>query len=119
MNNNKAGKYAELFARILFLFKGFLIVEQNYKTGKGTHAGEIDFIAKRGKLLVFVEVKKRSTIDSAAYAISNHQQERIINGAKAFLRKNPIYADYDIRFDAVLVKFPFCLKHIQNAWQAD
>ena len=111
-----AGKAAEFLAQNYLRLKGFRIVAGNYITGRGTNAGEVDIIAARANLLIFVEVKKRSDLNKAAYAVSLRQQQRIICGAKAFLQKNPQYAGYDCRFDAVLVAFPLHIKHIENAW---
>lgn len=116
MKNNTSGHLAEFMARCLFRLKGYRILAANYVTGKGTHAGEIDFIAKRGKTIVFVEVKKRQSLENAAYAISEHQQQRIVNAAQAFLKKHPFYQNYNMRFDAVLVKLPFKIYHLPNAW---
>lgn len=117
MNNTKSGKYSEFLARMFFRLKGYSIIAQNHQTGKGTHAGEIDFVAKKGKTIVFVEVKKRRDLDKAAYAISQNQKQRIINGAKAFLQRNSQYINYDSRFDAVLVQLPLSIKHIKDAWR--
>lgn len=116
MNSYTKGKIAEFLARMYMRLHGFSIVEQNYVSGRGTTAGEIDFIAKRGKLLVFAEVKQRSSLDNAAYAIKPMQQQRLIRGAKNFLKNHPQYAGYDIRFDAVLVTLPFSIRRISNAW---
>lgn len=116
MNNNRSGHWAEFLARCLFRCKGYQILACNYVTGKGTRAGEVDFIARRGKTIVFVEVKKRQSLETAAYAISENQKQRIVNGAQAYLQKHPFYQNFDIRFDAVLVKLPFCLRHLPNAW---
>ena len=116
MNNNKSGYLAESMARWFLRLKGYHIVACNVITGKGTHSGEIDFIARRGKTLVFVEVKKRSSLEKAAYAIKPIQQQRIRNGAATFLKKNPQFADFNIRFDAVLITFPCTIEHIENAW---
>ena len=116
MNNNLSGKISELLARSMFRLKGYKILAKNYVTGKGTHAGEVDFIALRGRTLVFVEVKKRTSIEAAAFAISANQQQRVSKGAEAFLKRFPKYAEYNVRFDAVLVKFPFTVVHIVNAW---
>lgn len=118
MKNNDSGNFAESIARAIFLLKGYTIVEKNYVTGKGTTAGEIDFIAKRGKTLVFVEVKNRKNLEDAYYAISENQKQRIINGAKSFISRNQKYTNFDMRFDAVLVKLPFTIKHIKNAWES-
>lgn len=116
MNNYHSGHWAEYLARLLFRCKGYRIIAANYVTGRGTHAGEVDFIAKRGKVIVFVEVKKRKLLENAAYAIHSAQQQRIRNGAAAFLQKHPQYAGFDIRFDVVLVRLPCSFRHIENAW---
>ena len=118
MNNYIRGKYAEFLARTYMRLHGFSIVAQNYVCGRGTTAGEIDFIAKRGKLLVFTEVKQRSSLEAAAYAISPQQQQRLIRGAQNFLKNNPQFSDFDMRFDAVLIAFPFSIQHIKHAWSA-
>lgn len=117
MNNHFKGKYAEFLARIYMRLHGFRIVAQNYVTGRGTTAGEIDFVAKRGNLLVFVEVKQRATLDNAAYAIRLEQQQRILRGAQNFVKNNQQYHGCDIRFDAILVTLPLRLRHIPNAWR--
>jgi putative endonuclease len=116
MNSYLKGKYAEFLARTYMQLHGFRIAAQNYVTGRGTTAGEVDFIAKRGKLLVFVEVKQRTTLDEAAYAIRPAQQQRILRGARSFVKNNPQYGGCDMRFDAILVALPWHIRHIPNAW---
>lgn len=119
MGKNKSyagGRLAEWIALIYLLFKGYFPVAKNVVTGKGTHAGEVDLIVRRGSLLVFVEVKKRQNLEKAAYAISERQKQRIVRGAEAFLKKNKKYDAFDIRFDAVLVEFPWHIRHLTNAW---
>ena len=116
MQNNTAGHLAEYVARWYMRLHGYRILAANIVTGRGTHAGEVDFIAKRGKTLAFVEVKKRATLEEAAYAIKTTQQQRIRNGAQVFLKKNPQFQNCEIRFDAILVVFPCTIHHIPNAW---
>lgn len=110
------GKLAEFLARLWLHCHGYRILAANYRTGRGTHAGEIDIVALRRNTIIFVEVKKRSGLDKAAYAIRPAQQQRIIRGAEAFLQKHPAYQNCDVRFDAVLVSFPLWIRHIKNAW---
>lgn len=112
----KNGRIAEFMACAYLQAKGYSIVKRNFITGRGTTAGEVDIIASRGNLLAFVEVKKRSNLDKAAYAILPAQQQRIIRGAQSFLQKNPQYETFDLRFDALLISFPCSLRHIENAW---
>ena len=117
MNNNQSGKFAEFLAVTYFLAHGYSLVKRNYITGKGTGAGEIDLIVKRGKLLVFVEVKKRTNLETAAYAISSAQQQRLWKAAENFVQTHAEFADCEIRFDAFLVAFPLKFKHISDAWR--
>ena len=85
MKANNGGKAAEFLARLYLRCKGYHIIAANVITGKGTNAGEIDIIARRRKLIIFAEVKKRRTIEKAAYAISARQKKRIRRGAETFI----------------------------------
>lgn len=114
--NYASGHYAEFLALNYLRLKGYSLVAQNYITGKGTHAGEVDLIVKKCSTLVFVEVKKRCDLTAAAYAISVNQQMRIRRAAEAFLAQHDIYQNFDIRFDAVLVQLPLTIQHLENAW---
>ena len=119
MNSYDKGKWAELLAGIYLRCHGYRPVCKNFKTGRGTTAGEIDLIMQKKHTLVFVEVKQRESLDAAAYAISARQRQRILNGARSFLQKNEQYRRFDVRFDCVLVNFPFRIKHLVNAWQEE
>lgn len=118
MNSYRSGKWAEFLARLYLRLHGYRIVAKNIIVGRGTTAGEIDIIACKHKCLVFVEVKKRRTLDEAAYAITLKQRQRLIKGAAVFAGNHPKYRGCDIRFDAILVKLPFSIKHLPNAWIA-
>lgn len=117
-DNYKQGHWAESLARIYLICKGYSCLAKNYRGIRGTKFGEIDLIMKKGKTIVFVEVKKRSSIEEAAYSILPQQQKRIANSAEIFIKKNPNLQNYDIRFDAILVKLPLTIKHIKNAWHS-
>ncbi len=111
-----SGKTAEFAALQYLRLKGYHLVEHNYVTGRGTGAGEVDIIVKNQHTLVFVEVKKRQSLEKAAYAITPKQMQRIKRGAEAFLARHAEYADFDIRFDAVLVESLLKIRHIENAF---
>ncbi len=116
MSNYDNGHLAEFLALSFLKLKGYNLICRNYVTGRGTGAGEVDIILSKGKTIVFIEVKKRSSLEQAAYAVLPKQQERIRRAAEAFLAKNPQYNGYDVRFDVVLVSFPLRIKHIENAF---
>lgn len=101
---------------MFYRLTGYEIVEKNYITGRGTHAGEIDFIAARGRTIVFVEVKKRQNLEAASYALRESQKQRIRKAAETYLSRRLQYQNYDVRFDAVLVRFPCFIKVIRNAF---
>jgi putative endonuclease len=118
MKNFTSGLWAEKIAQIFLILKGYSILSTRLKNFKGTKYGEVDIIAKRGRALIFIEVKKRSTLDDALYAISQRQQKRIEESVSAFLKFNPTYQNMDIRFDAIIFNRYFRFKHLKDAWRS-
>ncbi len=100
-NSYKAGLYAEFIARLFLRLHGFRIVHSRYITGRNTNRAEIDIIAKRKNLLVFVEVKNRPDIQSAWDAITLAQIKRLRAAANSYLSKNQWAGD--ARFDVISV----------------
>lgn len=61
MNNKEIGKLGEDFTIDFLNKRGFIILERNYKVP----LGEVDIIAQKGDLLIFIEVKTRRNLDLA------------------------------------------------------
>ncbi|MDR0803971.1 MAG: YraN family protein [Rickettsiales bacterium] len=97
----QSGKLAEFYARSFLRLHGFSIVESRHITGRGTGRAEIDIIARRGKLLVFVEVKRRATIERGFAAIRTDQRIRLRRAAENYFAKNQWRGD--ARFDVIVV----------------
>jgi putative endonuclease len=95
----RTGLSAESCAAAYLMAKGYRILAKRFRTPYG----EIDIIAKRRNLLAFVEVKARATLDDTAFAVTPRQQGRIIDAAQACLAAHPEHANFDLRFDAVLI----------------
>ncbi|MCF6325897.1 MAG: YraN family protein [Devosiaceae bacterium] len=109
------GRLAENIAVFFLRVKLFSILKKNFKTP----VGEIDIIAKRGDLLIFVEVKMRNSKQGMAQALEAVNQDRIIRAAKYFLACNPQMADKNLRFDVIfLAPFAFPV-HFKGAFVAD
>ncbi len=111
----KLGLSAESRAAALLLAKGFRIAARRWRCP----AGEIDIVARRGKLLIFVEVKARARLDDAAYSVTERQQRRVAAAASAWLAENPDDAISDMRFDAILVAPRSLPRHIAGAFEAE
>ncbi|MCO5132626.1 MAG: YraN family protein [Xanthobacteraceae bacterium] len=110
----RAGLTAEDRAAALLTAAGYRIVARRFRTPHG----EIDLIAERRGLLAFVEVKARATLDAAAYAVTPRQQKRIVDAANAWLMAHPEHANFDLRFDAVLVAPRAPPLHLPGAFDA-
>ncbi len=107
------GRRAEALAALFLRLKGYRIVARSYRT----RLGEIDIIARRGRMLALVEVKYRRHKDIAAWSISPAQCHRIENAARGFLAAHPSFAGFDIRFDAVLMAPWTWPRHLTDAWR--
>ena len=110
----RTGLSAEARAAAWLMAKGYRILAKHFRTPYG----EIDIVARRRNLLAFIEVKARATLDEAAYAVTPRQQARIINAAQAWLMAHPEHAEYDLRFDAVLMAPRRLPRHITSAFDA-
>ncbi|MGE5546583.1 MAG: YraN family protein [Solirubrobacterales bacterium] len=113
------GALAETLAVWWLRLKGYRILARRVVTGRGTGAGEVDIVARRGRLVAFVEVKARGGLTEALEAVTVAQRRRIARGAEAFLAQRPELRGCGVRFDVVLVtprRFP-C--HISDAWRMD
>lgn len=108
------GLSAESRAAALLIAKGFRILARRWRCG----VGEIDIVARRRKLLVFVEVKARARAEAAAEAVTERQKRRIIAAAQAWLAAHPDDAACDIRFDAILVAPRQLPHHLTAAFDA-
>jgi putative endonuclease len=108
----RRGHFAEAVAAWYLRAKGFRILARRYVSP----VGEIDLVARRGNLVVFVEVKMRRDWDMAAHAIGRHQQHRIVQAARHWLQKAGTAGDGDLRFDAVLLNRFAMPRHIANAF---
>jgi putative endonuclease len=110
----RTGISAEGRAAALLIAKGYRILSRRFRTPYG----EIDIVARKRELLAFVEVKARTSLDEAAYAVTPRQQQRIIDAAQAWLMTHPEHAEFELRFDAILVAPRSLPRHLVAAFDA-
>ena len=111
MNTKKFGDSGEAFAAEYLAGKGFSILERNYRTPMG----EIDLIARDGRVLVFVEVKVRNRSRMAAReAVTPAKQKRLSRGALYYMMKKGLM-NCQARFDVVEIQDGH-LTHLRDAF---
>jgi putative endonuclease len=111
----RRGDLAEFLCRVYLRLRGWRIVARGWRCP----AGEIDIVARRGKMLAIIEVKARATAADAAFAVAPRQRRRIVRAASAFLRARPELAGLSVRFDVMLVAPRRVPRHLPGAWRAD
>ncbi len=121
MEGRKLGSWGEEKAAAYLRRKGYRILEMNYSI----RGGEIDIIARRGKYLVFAEVKLRKNADFAQGREYVHaaKQQRIINTAMLYLARTE--SELQPRFDVIEIYAPqgeqsrcITIEHLENAFEA-
>lgn len=114
-NNIDKGKKGELLAKEYLISKGYSILDINYRN----KIGEIDIIAFNKGIIIFVEVKTRtSTNFGYAYeAVNRKKQEKIIYCSCLYLKQKRLM-DYQIRYDIIEVYLTSNIKinHIENSF---
>lgn len=114
-NNNVQGRLGENAATELLLTNKYEILEKNYRFGRA----EIDLIARKNDLLVFVEVKLRRS-DKFGFpeeAVSPRKQELFLETAEHYIEK--INWQHDIRFDIIAItqnNGKLNIHHIEDAF---
>lgn len=112
VRNRIEGTIGEIDAVKFLEKKKYKILQTNYKN----KIGEIDIIAQDKGVLVFVEVKKRSTL---AYgrpieAVDFRKQNKIRKTAEVYLMfKNKF--ESDVRFDVIEI-LGDKIEHVENAF---
>jgi len=99
-DNRKIGKIGEEMAINFLECLGFQLMEKNYRSGRG----EIDIIAIRRRLLLFVEVKTHSShcwYGAPEDKVRWYQQQKIKDTAERYLCN--CSWEGQIRFDVIVV----------------
>ena len=113
--HNILGHKGEMLAARYLMEQGFAVLEYNWRSGKK----EIDIIAKERNVLVFVEVKTRSTdaYGDAVEAVTPDKISNIISAANSYLKMKKL--DTEVRFDVVTLvgNIGNCrIEHIRDAF---
>lgn len=106
------GRRAETFACWALRLKGWQILARRARVP----GGEVDVIARRGRILAFIEVKARSSAESAELSLDRYRLRRVAVAAE---RLAPRYrrAGDSLRIDAMFVIPGAWPRHLPDVWQ--
>jgi putative endonuclease len=104
------GRAAARRAALWLRLKGYSILAMGVKLP----VGEIDLIARKGRLIAFVEVKARARRDDALSAAS---WQRMSPAADAWLGQRPKFAGYGRRYDLIALAPGQLPRHLKDAWR--
>jgi putative endonuclease len=111
----RSGRRAEAVAAWYLRLKLYRVLARRYRTP----VGEIDLIVKRGRTIVFVEVKQRPSEAEAIEAVRPKGQRRIARAAELWLSAHPAAEPFDRRFDVVLAIPGRRPRHIVAAFDSE
>jgi putative endonuclease len=94
------GRHGEDLAVAWYAARGYEVVARNWRNA----AGEIDLVARRGRIVVVAEVKARSSdrFGAPVEAVVAAKQARLRRLAAAWLKENKVRG-VGVRFDVVSV----------------
>jgi putative endonuclease len=109
------GLSAESRAAAYLVAKGYRILARRWNSP----VGELDIVARGRRMLIFVEVKARASLDAAAEAVLPRQRQRIAAAAEAWLATYPDPKIMEMRFDAILVAPGKLPRHVESAFETN
>jgi putative endonuclease len=84
-----------------YRLRGYRILGANVSAG----GNEVDLVARRGRRLVFVEVKERArdTFGGGVGAVDREKRRRVRRAAASWLQTHPESAELEVRFEVAAV----------------
>jgi putative endonuclease len=81
--------------------------------------GEIDLLARRGRVLAVIEVKRRRSLDEALAAVAPQQRARLRAAASGLIARRADLAGLAVRLDLIALGPGGWPRHIADAWPDD
>ena len=111
----RLGWSAETICVIWLQFQGYRIIARRQRTP----VGEIDVVARRGRVLAIVEVKVRADRTKALESVSRRQRKRLERAAQWLLAGRTDLAHLNIRYDVMAIAPWRMPTYISDAWRTD
>ncbi|TDH38054.1 YraN family protein [Pseudohoeflea suaedae] len=107
----RRGRRAECLAALALLLKGYRIRAWRYRCA----FGEVDLIARKGDLVIFVEVKARRDLRTGVDAVTPTAARRINAAGEHWIARQPDAARLSWRTDVVVVSPRTWPRHLEDA----
>lgn len=96
MEKSLLGKSGEDFCEEYYRKRGYIIRERNYHS----RYGEVDLIAEKDNLIVFVEVKTRNekTVEAPSASVTKSKQKKLMLTAMKYMENEPVsvFSRFDV-----------------------
>ncbi len=106
------GRRGESIAAWYLWLRGWRILARRQRVG----VGEVDLVARKGRMVAFVEVKWRASAAALDEAIDAHRLRRVARAAQALAPRFAKPGD-DVRIDVILLAPGHWPRHMANVWQ--
>lgn len=114
---SEIGAHGEALAERHLLANGYAIRHKNWRSGRG----ELDLVAEREGVIVFVEVRARTgdAFGSPEETITPRKKAKLMETAQAYLREHDL-EDATCRVDVIAIELDYQMRvirlsHIQSA----
>jgi len=123
MGSASLGRWGEWVACGFLVGKGYRVVARSWRVGR---LGEIDLIVRRGRVLVFVEVKTRrgGRFGTPEEAVDCRKQRRLFLLAETFVHSLPMDSplrEFQCRLDVIAIHRPsglgWRIRHLPGAFE--
>jgi len=98
---HRLGYEAEAMAAAAMRVQGYQVLEQRFRYGHH----DVDLVARRGRVVVFVEVKSRGSdaFGTPSEAVTARKQAAVVRAASVWLSRHATAWDA-VRFDVITVR---------------
>src|SRR5579871_3603931 len=119
-DRREAGRIAEDRAASWLIERGWRVVARNFNR----RVGELDIVARHGRVLAVIEVRTRANDEygGAAASVTARKQQRVLRATAELLQQRKDLRGLLVRFDVVVVHEPNSsqsrVEWIQHAFEA-
>ena len=119
-DTNQLGQWGEATAEKYLVERGYKILDRNYRTT----TGELDIVARKNSVIVFVEVKTRDSVNADHFlpeeSVNSRKQSKLKKLSEIYITEHKYKDDQGWQIDVISVILnkstqEVTINHIKNA----